>query len=218
MKYTYKNKKIEKQKIRIFPILMMSIFFIGAFWDNNVTAQTIEIGSQTWCTKNLEVSTYRNGDAIPEVQDYHVWDTLTTGAWCYYENNSENGITYGKLYNWFAVNDKRGLAPKGFHIPNDAEWKSLIDFLGGENAAGTKMKSSTGWENYGSGTNQSGFTGLPGGYRSTKNGRFGFEHVRNFSKWWSSEGKFCSMSYYNGNAFLDNNKKEYGLSVRCLAD
>ena len=91
----------------------------------------IKIGDQTWTTKNLDVDTYRNGDAIPQVQDEKEWVNLTTGAWCYYENETANGTTYGKLYNWYAVTDSRGLAPTGYHIPNNSEFMTLINYLGG---------------------------------------------------------------------------------------
>jgi uncharacterized protein (TIGR02145 family) len=111
-------------------------------------AQTVTIGKQVWTSKNLNVATYRNGDAIPQVTDPTVWGNLTTGAWCYYDNDPSNGTKYGKLYNWYAVNDPRGLAPIGYHIPTDAEWTKLIDYLGKESEAGKKMKSTSGWESY----------------------------------------------------------------------
>ncbi len=95
---------------------------------------------------NLNVSTYRNGDVIPQVQDKDAWANLTTGAWCYYENDAKNGVKYGKLYNWFAVNDARGLAPAGWHIPTDGEWTVLENSLGDD--AGKKMKSTSGWESW----------------------------------------------------------------------
>jgi uncharacterized protein (TIGR02145 family) len=152
----------------------------------NANAQdnsTIKIGTQNWMCKNIDVSTYRNGDAIPQVQDVTEWARLTTGAWCYYENKSENGSTYGKLYNWYAVNDNRGLAPEGFHIPSDEEWTILTDYLGGKDLAGTKMKSISGWLDNGNGTNASGFAGFPGGYRNF-NGAF--INVGYDGYWWSS--------------------------------
>jgi uncharacterized protein (TIGR02145 family) len=83
---------------------------------------TVTIGTQVWMTKNLDVDRYRNGDIIPEVKDSIAWANLKTGAWCYYNNDPELGKIYGKLYNWYAVNDPRGLAPAGYHIPTDAEW------------------------------------------------------------------------------------------------
>ena len=111
-------------------------------------AQEIKIGSQTWISKNLDVSSYRNGEPITEVQDKEAWAILTTGAWCYYENKTANGTKYGKLYNWYAVNDPRGLAPNGYHIPTDAEWTTLSTYLDldGGFAAGKKMKSTIGWD------------------------------------------------------------------------
>ena len=111
--------------------------------------KTVTIGTQVWMTKNLDVSTFRNGDPIPEVKTNEEW--LKAGennqpAWCYYDNNPANGVKYGKLYNWYAVNDPRGLAPVGYHIPTDAEWTILEDFLGDDE--GKKMKTTSGWEKY----------------------------------------------------------------------
>ncbi len=151
------------------------------------TASEVRIGTQIWMTRNLNVSRYRNGDPIPQVQDPSAWAALTTGAWCYYENNTVNGTTYGKLYNWYAVNDPRGLAPTGYHVPSDGEWTTLTTFLGGESVAGGKMKATTLWNSPNTGaTNSSGFTGLPGGIRN----RFGsiFDIGFNGNWWSSSEG------------------------------
>ena len=123
------------------------------------------IGAQTWSAKNLDITTYRNGDTIPQVTDPEQWGALTTGAWCYYNNDSTNNAIYGKLYNWYAVIDSRGLAPLGWHVPSDKEWYTLIDYLGGVDIAGGKMKSvSSLWISPNTGaTNSSGFSALPGG-------------------------------------------------------
>ena len=180
--------------------------------------KTITIGSQIWTSENLNVNTYRNGDVIPEVQDQNAWRELTTGAWCYYENESANGTTYGKLYNWYAVNDPRGLAPAGFHIPYAEEWSFLTRYLGVE--AGTKMKSASGWHENGNGTNSSGFEGLPGG------GRFGdgtFGYLGSYGYWWmfaeNDAGDVSSgLDVSNGNVGTNYNAKEDGFSVRCLRD
>jgi len=178
---------------------------------------TIKIGTQTWTTKNLDVTTYRNGEVIPQVQDANAWANISTGAWCYYENNTANGSSYGKLYNWYAVNDPRGLAPKGYHIPTDKEWTILSENLGGTWDAGTKMKSSSGWKNNGNGTNTTGFAGLPGGFRSY-NGNF--INIGAYGYWWSSSYDGCIryLSPNDGNVYSPNYDKHYGFSVRCLRD
>jgi len=188
-------------------------------------AQTVTIGSQVWTSKNLNVSTYRNGDVIAQVQDAKAWKNLTTGAWCYYDNNASNSTKYGKLYNWYAVHDPRGLAPKGYHIPTDADWTKLSNYLGGESEAGTKMKSTSGWNNNGNGTNSSGFSGLPGGYRD---GVGGFEVVGSRGNWWSSAevedarqpvAWVRSLSYgIGGINRVGSSVEERGFSVRCLRD
>ena len=197
---------------------LLSLFIVMLFAQINY-AQTVTIGTQVWTSQNLDVATYRNGDVIPQVQDKEAWAKLTTGAWCYYNNDSSNGTKYGKLYNWFAVNDPRGLAPNGYHIPTDAEWTKLSDYLGGE--AGTKMKSTSGWESDGNGNNSSGFSGLPGGARNA-NGTF--SNIGTNGNWWSSTeyityvAWFRSLNYNNGivNRYYTNKKN--GFSVRCLRD
>jgi len=114
-------------------------------------SQAIKIGTQTWATKNLNVAKFRNGDVISQAKTDEEWEAAGDNkqpAWCYYENNTANGTKYGKLYNWYAVVDYRGLAPTGHHIPTDEEWTVLSTFLGGEDVAGKKMKSSSGWDSY----------------------------------------------------------------------
>ena len=183
----------------------------------------ITIGSQTWTLKNLDVETYRNGDPIPEVQA-STWSSLTTGAWCYYENNTANGTTYGKLYNWYAVNDLRGLAPNGYHIPTDAEWTTLTSYLGGTVTAGGKMKEAgtSHWLSPNTNaTNSSGFAGLPGGSRFYSGD---FDGIGASGYWWSSSEGYTgyawyrSLSYDNGNVNSYGNDERVGFSVRCLRD
>jgi uncharacterized protein (TIGR02145 family) len=185
---------------------------------------TIVIGTQQWMEKNLDVVTYRNGDVIPQVTDASAWAALTTGAWCYYNNDVANGAIYGKIYNWYAVNDTRGLAPKGWHIPTDAEWTILTDKLGGITVAGGKMKSvgTTRWTTPNTlATNESGFTGLPGGSRDT-NGAFYDVGLEGF--WWSSSEGGTTYAYVRelfysyGDANTYNFSRKYGFSVRCLRD
>ncbi|MFM8433015.1 MAG: fibrobacter succinogenes major paralogous domain-containing protein [Bacteroidota bacterium] len=142
-------------------------------------------------------------------------------AWCYYDNDPANGAKYGKLYNWYAVSDSRCLAPVGYHVPSDAEWTKLIDFLGGEVDAGTKMKSKSGWAENGNGTNTSGFSGLPGGDR----GDYGaFNFVGKYGYWWSSTESSTGgslnreLSSSLGSVSRYNYGKVRGFSVRCLRD
>ena len=116
--------------------------------DSTIFSQTITIGTQVWMTKNLDVSTFRNGDPIPEAKTDEEWKRASENkqpAWCYYENDSKNGAKYGKLYNWYAVNDSRGLAPASWHIPTDEEWTTLENQLGDD---GKKMKSTSGWNSW----------------------------------------------------------------------
>jgi uncharacterized protein (TIGR02145 family) len=116
------------------------------------TQDIIVIGNQTWRAKNLDVTTFLNGDAIPEAKTDEEWKEAgenKQAAWCYYDNDPKNGVKYGKLYNWYAVNDARGLAPLGWHVSTDQEWTVLSYFLGGNDVAGKKMKNSSGWYGYG---------------------------------------------------------------------
>lgn len=179
----------------------------------------VRIGNQIWMTKNLNVSRYRNGDVIPEVNNPSQWYNLRTGAWCYYAYVDANGLSYGKLYNWYAVNDPRGLAPVGYHIPSDAEWTALIEYLGGENNAGAVLKATTGWEEYPTFvSNSSGFTALPGGFTVDAQ-NFGF--VGRNGLWWSSTNDFediwMRVMFFNDMRVERNTlPKNSGLSVRCL--
>ena len=163
--------------------------------------------------KNLNVSKYRNGDAIPQVQDADAWSKLTTGAWCYYDNKKSYGTKYGKLYNWYAVNDPRGLAPKGYHIPIDEEWSILTDYL--VRAEGTEMKSSNGWFENGNVNNSSGFAGYPGGYRGSDGA---FEKVGISGYWWSSSEFIANSAWYRNLGSRYGNYNQTGLSVRCIRD
>ena len=106
--------------------------------DGNVY-KTVKIGNQWWMTENLKVIHYRNGDKIPCLTDDDEWDQ-STRAYCYYNNDTTNVEIYGRLYNWFAVNDSRKIAPEGWHVPTDEEWQELVDYLGGDTLAGGKMK------------------------------------------------------------------------------
>lgn len=187
--------------------------------------QSVGICCQKWMTKNLDVDTYRNGDVIPKVEDPIEWAGLTTGAYCYYNNDSTSyAAIYGKLYNWFAVNDPRGLAPEGWHIPTDFEWTNSMDCLGGGSVAGGKMKElgTTHWTTPNTGaTNVSGFTGLPGGERAYDGEWFS---IGTAGSWWSStetntvSAYFRSMFHINDNGDRLFGDKNSAYSVRCVKD
>jgi uncharacterized protein (TIGR02145 family) len=213
----------------IFPILNGSIFFFliitaCSVSNNRDIYKSIRIENQEWMSFNLDVTVFRNGDPVPEARSDEEWQKAGQEgrpAWCYYENNAENGVKYGKLYNWYAVTDKRGLAPDGWHISSDAEWRITTDYLGGEDAAGTKMKSSNGWAEDGNGTNDSGFSGLPAGCRDL-NGKFGY--IEKIGYWWTSTEKDSALAWYRCidrspyYVYRTNYYKQNGLSVRCIKD
>jgi uncharacterized protein (TIGR02145 family) len=211
---------------------------VGTAYGQELTFTTLplsngNIGTQIWSVTNLDVTTYRDGTLIPQVTDPNAWANLTTGAWCYYNNDSANGTIYGKLYNWYAVagihdNDpntpNKVLAPTGWHIPTDSEWTTLTDFLGGMSIAGGKMKS-TGtslWQSPNTGaTNESGFTSLPGGGRNI-NGPFLGIGLDSFF-WSASEINSTNAFFHYLNYSLVNiqkisTDKQDGFSVRCVMD
>ncbi|NOT51868.1 MAG: hypothetical protein HOP10_11400 [Chitinophagaceae bacterium] len=204
--------------------------FDGISWTNinggTTPSGTVTICSQVWAVKNLDVDRYRNGDPIPKVTDPTAWEALTTGAYCYYNNDSTTyAATYGKLYNWYAVNDSRGLAPAGWHLSSDTEeWVTIGSCLGGSSVAGGAMKETgtTHWTSPNTGaTNSSGFTGLPGGLRD----KFGnFIDVGNYGYWWSATENgalaawYRRLHYNNGSINRFDHDKRIGCSVRCLRD
>ncbi|MBI1781270.1 MAG: fibrobacter succinogenes major paralogous domain-containing protein [Sphingobacteriales bacterium] len=214
----------------------------------NCADVTTTICNQNWMVRNLDVSTYRNGDTIPQVTDPAEWAQLNTGAWCYYKNNPSNESTYGKLYNWYAVNDPRGLAPKGWHIPSASEWYVLIkcidpnadtshvfspfgwliDNMSPSSIAGGAMKE-TGtlyWHipNQGA-SNSTHFTGLANGYRYDS-GLFNF--ISYYGYWWSTtytkdiigsqHAWHLNLQYNDAVSFVGFGELRAGLSVRCIKD
>ena len=192
---------------------------------NTPSIESVKIGAQVWMTKNLDVSTFRNGDPIPQAKTDEEWINAVAkkqAAWCHFQSDPDNGVKYGKLYNWYAVIDPRGIAPKGWHVPSDKEWTVLTDYLGGESEeVGTKMKSTNGWNNDGNGTNESGFNGLPGG---CKHWDGGFGHIDASGFWWSStqydsyDAWFRELGCYNSAVYRTTLNKGDGFSVRCLRD
>ena len=191
---------------------------------------TVKIGTQVWMKENLNVTKYQNGDDIPYVPS-SLWSAIKYGAWCYYDNDPGNGVKYGKLYNWYAAIDPRGLAPLGWHVSNIQDWTNLVTSLNATNGnVGSDLKAvTTDWQSPNVGaTNFSGFTGLPGGLRSNNDGGAGFYKI-NQAGWWlmvgGSKPEFKGMVYENGglNPINSTNYWNYfdvntGASIRCVKD
>lgn len=183
---------------------------------------TVSAGTKTWSARNLNLDHFSNGDPILEAKTAEEW--LNAGskkqpAWCYYDNDPSKGETLGKMYNWYAIHDPRGLAPRGWHIATPEEWSALGVFFGDPSRAGVNLKNNTGWDNNGNGVNRIGFGAVPGGYR-VPNGTFhGFGRV---AAWWSlSDSDETSDWAWNITYDSDElkrlmNYKTVGLSVRCV--
>lgn len=192
--------------------------------------KTVKIGNQWWMAENLRTTRYRNGDSIPNVIDNADWVSLTTPAYCCYNNDFNSyGNTFGLLYNWYTVdsasNGNKNICPEGWHIPSNIEFLTLINNQGGLAEAGGKMKEAgtSHWDlpNIGA-TNTSGFTGLPAGFRSYVDGTF--KYIGSFGHWWSStqsdEIQAWNIGLYYLDSSVDNSPsvKKLGFSIRCIKD
>ena len=182
---------------------------------------TVVIGTQTWMKQSLNTTHYRNGNAISNVTDSTAWSNLTTGAYSDYNNTPINSTTYGRLYNWYTVADSRSLCPTGWHVPSDAEWTTLTNYLGGESIAGGKLKEEglSHWHSPNTAaTNETGFTALPG-YRSSVGP---YEGEGSYGNLWSSNESSTTYAWYRSMGFNHssvisyNSFKTHGFYVRCL--
>ena len=177
---------------------------------------TVQIGDQCWFAENLRTTTYLNGDAIPQNLSDEDWSSTTSGAMAFYDNFPTNS----GLYNFFAVDDARGLCPSGWHVPTEEECTMLTDHLGGESVAGSQMKTTYGWLGGGNGTNSSGFSCLPGGHRNNNDYFF----VAGYSGFWWSSSPFGSgawlryLSSSSENVYRSSDLPRFGFSVRCVRD
>lgn len=186
---------------------------------------TIRIGTQLWMAENLKVTQYRNGDPIPHITNNAEWCNMTTGAYCNLDNDEENASVSGRLYNGFVVIDARGIAPEGWHVPTEAEWQTLVDFCGGNSYAGDKLKE-VGTDHWSvtqsTVNNESGFTAVPGGFRSFGNGWF--YYGSDVGEYWTSteseDGKLWWYQVVSGRNDVEkfSSGKPAGLSIRCLRD
>ena len=220
-----KNVKPGESKRIVWDVLSDGINLSGKYKAevNIIRFNSVKIGNQIWMTENLNLDRFRNGDIIPEAKTAEEWVAAGNAkrpAWCYYDNDPKNGDKYGKLYNCYAVNDTRGLAPAGWHVPDDLEWPLLYFVLGED--SGIKMKSRSGWVNNGNGTNSSGFSGLPGGSRSSFDGEFHYGGYDGY--WWSAFNFEIVIERVPSLRYDDQYLPRFGsgwyngFSVRCLKD
>ena len=210
--------------------------------DGNIYITT-KIGNQWWMAENLKVTRYRNGESIPNVTDDTQWTKLITGAYCAYNNDNNNVDTYGLLYNWYAVNDSRSIAPEGWHVTTDEEWKQLEMYLGMSQSEaddteyrgtdeGGKLKATGTLEgsdglwyspNVGA-TNESGFSALPGGYRYNGYLYGTFFRIGDYADFWSSTeytsggAWYRRLDYYLSDVVRGSHGERGGFSVRCVRD
>lgn len=187
--------------------------------------KTITIGSQTWMAENLRTTRYRNGDSIPNVIENSEWGNLSTGAFCNYNNstNEDSIATFGRLYNWFAVSDDRGLAPKGWRVPDVYDWEILTVYLGGDSLASSNLKEvgNTHWGDPFDSNNCSGFTALPSGRRYLVQN---FSGIGYYSVYWTSsefentKAGFLYLFCYDSFVWKGLNYKQNGYAIRCIKD
>lgn len=199
--------------------------------DGNIY-DTVTLGTQTWMTENLKTTRFRDNSSIPLVSDNEMWGMLSTPGFCWYDNDETNKIKYGALYNWYAVSSDR-LCPQGWHVPSDEEYRILENYLGMTVTESLKMnwrgsdqgimlKDISNWNNSGSGTNSTGFTAIPGGYRNSS-GKYDSIDFNGY--WWSSsmhDATYNSwiryLSYYESRINRTYSYRPYGFSVRCVKD
>jgi uncharacterized protein (TIGR02145 family) len=210
--------------------VMFAVKMDGQNIENSVTDidgnryDVVAIGNQQWMKENLRTSSYSDGAPIFRADKSTEWSLLTSGAYCWYNNDSAAyNIPYGKLYNWYAVQNGN-LCPTGWHVPSDFEWADLAEFLGGNKVAGGKLKENSGsyWKQPNKdASNESGYTALPGGYR---NGSGIFYYLGYFDYWWSSTERSPGSSWYwyvyfdTGYLYRDKDYMTMGHAVRCIKD
>ncbi len=209
------NTKLNKEELIMGKIPTENISKVSMIGKNEK-----KFGDLIWQTKNLENSNFRNGDKIEQAKTFREWAHAFSNnlpAWCYYNYVGENGVKYGKLYNWYAVSDKRNLAPEGWHISTTNEWEQLIDLYGGVQAAGSMLKSDKYWRNLAK--EVSGFDALPGGYidtQSSSEGKTGYWWTSNQTNEWNASS--VKLSYKNNEVQFVNNPHYCGFYIRCVKD
>lgn len=227
-----------KKEQKIAPINFNSSITYGNMTDQDRNSyKTVVIGNKTWMAENLRTTKYRNGDLIPNISGKETWN-VTSGAYCFYDDDNANSNIYGLLYNWYAINDSRNLAPAGWHVATDADWRSLVSLIGNNNAYADKLctqlkeRGTTHWSvnipvQY-TGTDDFGFTALPGGFREASSGpppsTGTYKIIGLGGEWWSSNDTIMvgdTLAWEYGMEIMIQREflsRPCGLSVRCVKD
>ena len=181
----------------------------------------VQIAGLWWMQENLSLTRYQNGDSIPDgTADHAAWAQLSTGAWAYPDSQAALRRSFGLLYNWYAVNDPRGLCPTGWRLPTHDEWTALTHALGGETKAGAVLKARQGWLPALAGRDEKDFRGLPAGFRGS-DGTYG--GLGAYAYWWSSTGSGINGAWgrfvdgTQSGIFMMDGYKRSAFSVRCVA-
>lgn len=205
---------------------LYTLLFIScslSVWSQEI--MEIKIGDQIWMAQNLNSSSFLNGEVIPEARTEAEWIYAGRNgnpAWCNYLNDSKLGMKFGKLYNWYAAADMRGICPSGWHLPTYKDWLNLSNFLGGDKVAGSKLKSKEGWDKNKNGNDTLRFTALPAGYRDLFLGTY--SRIGAVTKWWCSREFNIGLAWMSSiragsdKLIIDFEAKENGYSVRCIKD
>lgn len=222
-------------RLKFLPIILIGVLFLSRCEKDKKSGlptdgdgneyDTVLIGTQVWLAENLKTTKYRNGDPISLITDNTKWTAFQSGAYCWYGNDPSYKNTYGALYNWHAAKLEL-LCPIGYHVPTEAEWTTMINYLGGESIAGAKLKDthSQFWlHNNDCATNETGFEARPGGVRSYTDGNF--NSIRLTGLWWVSspsvyEGRTTGIVIRDQLCGVDKPGCDYnsGISVRCIKD
>lgn len=226
----FKNGFMRTNRARWFTPSVLHVLFILILTHSSACSVQHEpaettIGGQVWMNRNLDTDRYRNGDPVRHAASEAEWNEAASneeGAWCWYDGDAQNGRVYSKLYNWYAVSDRRGLAPEGWHIPSDGEWQKLVDALGGAAVAGGSLKKKSMWDSSeGSSPGGIGFDALPAGSRNCLGGFFALGKDAFF---WSStpSGDFEAWNREIGSRTTTVRRvsvnRSIGFSVRCVKD
>jgi uncharacterized protein (TIGR02145 family) len=184
--------------------------------------RTVQIGNQRWMAQNLRTSRYNDGTSIPEItlEEPVAWSTNTTGAWSFYDDDSANNTPYGKLYNYYVVQNSKNVCPTGWSVPSDSDWVELHEYLGDN--AGNKLKSTTRWADNGNGTNESGFDAIGSGRKGSSG--TSYTDLNKVARFWTAtqynanNGVIYRLTHDSDELQRDFNSKNNAFSIRCISN